>query len=491
MLLGLDVGTSSLKGSLLREDGTVVLQNSVTYGISAPHGTWAEQDPEAWYRAACEVCRAFPRDLLQSVRAVGLSGQMHGIVCLGVHNQVLRPAIIWADRRSKEEVREIEEIYGWDKYCETTRNRPSVGFGAFSLRWLAKHEPEIVEHTRVVLCSKDYLRFRLCGNIGTDFSDASGIGCFEIDSRSWATPLVETLQIPPDVLPEVSNAWGVAGRVGSESHAETGLPAGTPVCFGGADACLQGVGNGITRPGIVASNVGTAGQVAALSETLVYDRDYRTNTFCHVLPDTWTIFGATLSAGRCMTWLEGITNVSVSDMIGLADAIEPGADGLVFLPYINGERTPHFNPSAAGIFWGLTPEHTAAHLARAVMEGVCLSLLDCLTLITEAGVTADTVIAAGGGSRSDVWVQMQADVFGQEVVRTRVSGDASVGAAVVAGFAVGCFTTIDEGSIAVVGEKATTFAPAPIRNERYRELHAQYRETYLANEPLFDRWRKS
>ena len=485
MLLGLDLGTSSLKGCVVRDNGSVVAQASSTYTIDAPVSDWAEQDPEKWFAAAVDVCRQLTMVPEVDVSSVSLSGQLHGVVCLNKEGKCLRPAIIWADRRSAGVLSEIDELYGWDRFCATTKNRPATGFGVITLRWLVRNEPHVLEQTATVLSAKDYLRYRLCGEIGTDFSDASGLACLDMTSRSWSRDLLNSLSIPSNVLPQISMSHEQAGVVSKTASEKTRLKAGTPVFIGGADACMAGIGNGIVTGGVVSSNIGTAGQVAAVSSELVYDSEYRTNTFCHVLEERWIVFGATLSAGLCMQWLSSVLNTPVAQLIAESQGVPPGSDGLIFLPYLNGERTPHFDSDAAGVFWGLTPRHTAPHLARAVMEGVCFSLNDCMQLILDMGITPKRVVAAGGGSRNESWVQMQADVFGIPVGMNSVQADACIGAAIVAGYGCGSFSSIEEGCQAVLGAEGEVLDPVLPVHRRYLEISEIYSDIYRANQPVF------
>ncbi|MCD6334561.1 MAG: xylulokinase [Candidatus Latescibacteria bacterium] len=480
-LIGIDIGTSGTKSVLIDEAGTVRAVAQEETGISTPQPGWAEQDPEAWWRATCRTLKKVlsasgvdPR----TIAGVGLSGQMHGIVLLDKDRRVLRPAIIWADGRSAEQCRSIYERVGWDQLARWTANPVAPGFMAASLLWMSEHEPDVFERTAAVLLPKDYVRWRLTGEMASDVSDAAGTLLFDVAHRRWSGELLKALDLPADLFPKVLESSQIAGTVGRMASGKTGLTVGTPVVAGAGDQAAAAVGNGIIAPGTMLSTIGTGGQLFAPLSGPVYDPQLRTHTFCHALGDRWFMMGAILSAGLSLRWFrDRIAGKSYEELSGMAAQIPPGSEGLIFLPYLIGERTPHMDPNARGVFFGLGLHHTLGHLVRAIMEGVTFALRDALLIFRELGVLADRIVISGGGARSPIWRQIQADVFRTKVVRVHGEERAGIGAAMLAGIGTGVYEDFEDACRKAVRYEACT-VPIAANAARYDRLYDVFHGLY-------------
>ncbi|MEW6359031.1 MAG: xylulokinase [Planctomycetota bacterium] len=481
-LLGIDLGTSSVKAVLINETGMVAAVAQEEYGIDTPYPGWAEQDPETWWRATCAVINEAVRKSSagpDAIKAIGFSGQMHGAVFLDKGGRPLRPAIIWADQRSAEQCRRIYETVGRKKLAELTCNPVAPGFMAASVLWLKENDPKTFAKVKHVLLPKDYVRYRMTGKVASEPSDACSTLLFDTKNRDWSRELVEALDLPMKILPPIIRSWDVAGELVPDAAAELGLPPGTPVTAGGGDQPIAAIANGVIEPGILLATIGTGGQLFAPLAEPRYDPQLRTHTFCHAAPDRWFIMGAMLSAGLSLRWFrdnmaDGVPYAQLSEE---AERIPPGSDGLIFLPYLVGERTPHMDPKATGCFVGLTLRHGRAHMARAIMEGVAFAMRDSLEIFRELGVTYRKAIASGGGARSPLWRQIQADVFGVDLVTVDVAEQAGVGAALLAGVGVGVFKNVAEACRRAVsyGEGASPIeANRALYEEKYRAFRALY-----------------
>ena len=486
MLIGVDIGTSGAKAILMREDGTILSSRREEYGISAPRPGWAEQRPEMWFEKATACLRAVAAERPGEVKGIAFSGQMHGIVLVDAGGTPVRDAIIWADARSGAEVEAITAAIGPDRLCATTLNRVAAGFGLASLVWLRNHEPHSLEQAACMLCPKDYVRFRLGGEMVQEASDASATCCMDVRRGEWAWDILDALRLPAGIFPRIGTAADLAGRLTAEAAELCGLPIGTPLYCGGADNCMAGIGAGLIGEGWLGANIGTGGQVGAVASRPVFDREFRTSTFCHPLPGRWTIFGATLAAGLALRWFRDafFPERSFADLSELAARAEPGAGGLLFLPYLAGERTPWLDPAARGVFWGLSLRHGAAEMCRAVMEGVTFALNQSFELIVGAGVAAERVLAMGGGAASSLWPQIQADMFGLPV-QVAEGGDACVGAAIVAGVGAGTYRDIPQGVVAAVRQNGRIFEPDAGNHLLYQERKEVFRDLYLSTRDLF------
>ncbi|MDF2749770.1 MAG: xylB [Gaiellaceae bacterium] len=452
-LVGLDVGTSGVKALALSRTGEVVARAERGYALSTPRARWAEQDPEDWWRAAEGALAAL------GVRptSIGLSGQMHGLVALDEHDRVLRPAILWNDGRTGAECAEIEERVGLDRLIELTGNRALAGFTAPKLLWLRRHEPEVYARIRQVLLPKDYVRLRLTGERAVDAADASGTLLFDVAQRRWSTDVLDALELPAAWLPPVheSTEIGAAG-----------------------DQAAGALGVGIDRPGPLSIVLGTSGVVFAALAEYRHDREARLHAFCHAVPGTWHAMGVMLSAAGSLRWLrDALGRADYAELLAEAERWEPGTEGLLFQPYLAGERTPHADPDARGAFTGLSLRHDRGALVRAVLEGVAYGLRDSLELLRELGVEAGVGRVSGGGARSALWLTIVASVLGLPLERTEAEEGAAYGAALLGGVAGGTFADAHEAVSACV-RVCDRIDPDPGWQARYEEGYARYRRLY-------------
>lgn len=490
VLLGVDVGTSSTKAVLVGLDGVLLGRAAWEYAVETPRPGWAEQRPETWVAAAVDTMR---RALTEAgipaarVRAIGLSGQMHGTVCLDAHGRVLRPAIIWADQRTAAQVAGVYARVGRERLGAWTANPLATGFMLATWLWLREHEPDVATATAHLLLPKDYVRYRLTGEVGTEPSDASSTSLFDTQNRRWSAPLLDALGLDGDVLLPVSPSAAIAGGLRAEIAAATGLRPGTPVIFGGSDQAMQAVGHGVIAPGVISSTIGTGGQLFAPLRRPAYDPELRLHCFCHVLPDVWHLEAAMLSAGLSLKWLRDNV-LPGSTYQALADAamtVPPGAEGLFFQPYLAGERTPHMDPRARGSFVGLTLRHGRAHLARAVMEGVVFGMRQGLDVMLGLGVDAGRIVASGGATQHPLWLQLQADIFNRPLFRTQTVEAAAVGAALLAGVGVGAYADVGDAIAQAVRWSDAVVTPRSENVARYAALYETFVGLYPALAPTF------
>lgn len=487
LVLGIDSSTTATKAVLVDEDGLVVAAGSAQYPFQSPRPLWAEQSPEIWWEAAVTaVSSALDKVGGEPVAAVGLTGQMHGLVVLGSEGEVLAPAILWNDQRSGEECDLIRRQIGRDRLVRITGNDAATGFTISKLVWTKRHRPEVWAAIRWVCLPKDYLRYRLTGSFATDKADGSGTVLFDLANRDWSQEIVEELGIDPRWLPESFEGQEVTGLVTSEAAALTGLTTGTPVVAGGGDQAAGAVGVGAVNAGAWAVSLGTSGVVFAATETPVIEPLGRAHAFCHAVPERWHVMGVMLSAAGSLRWYRDTLapGMSFDEVDREAASVPAGAGGLVFLPYLTGERTPHSDPLARGAWVGLTVRHSRGHLARSVLEGVAFGLADCRDLMSDAGVgDPQAVRVTGGGSASPLWRQIVADVLEAEVSTVNTTEGAAFGAAMLA--AVGAGWAGGAGELAdrwvKVGEPVI---PGPAV-EIYRAHRLRFRELYPALAPTF------
>ncbi len=488
--LGLDLGTSSLKTVVIDGAGQVLALAAEDYGIDTPRPGWAEQDPEEWVRAAFTCTR---HALGQAgvapdhVAAIGLSGQMHGTVCLGRDGLPLRPAILWADQRSSAQVAQVYETVGREQYAAWIRNPLAAGFQLATWLWLRQHEPAIAHAATHLLLPKDYLRYRLTGAIGTEPSDACATGQFDPARGQWSEPLLAALGLDPRLLPPLAVSQDIAGGLAPAAAAEMGLRPGIPVVYGGGDQPCQAVGNGVIEPGQVSCTIGTGGQLLAPLLAPTFDPDLRLHLYCHATPDLWYSMGAILAAGLALRWLRDsiFPGESYQTLADRGAVVPAGAEGLLFLPYLAGERTPHMDPRGTGVFCGLTLRHTRDHLTRAVMEGVVFALRQALELMVACGAQADRILASGGGTRHALWLQLQADIFGRPIYRSRMVEAAATGAALLAGVGAGHWPDVHSACSQVVAWAGEVIEPNVDAARRYDEAFARYCQLYPALRPVF------
>jgi xylulokinase len=481
--LGIDIGTGGSRAVLIDEQGR--LRASFT----SPHEDmrmerplWAEQDPDNWWEAAQKAISGVLKDggaRGSDVRGVGLSGQMHGLVILDSDNKVIRPSLIWCDQRSQPQVDAINRIAGKDFVLKSIANPMLTGFTLPKLLWVRDHEPRNFERVRKMLLPKDYVRFRLTGEFASEVSDASGTALFDVVNRRWSHELADRLQIDRAILPEMYESSDVTGRITAAGAKITGLEPGTPVVGGGGDQAASAVGNGIVEPGIVSCTLGTSGVVFAHMEQPAYDPAGRVHTFCHAVKGKWHVMGVTQAAGLSLQWFRNqlAPGMDYDALTAEAAQAPAGSQGLFWLPYLMGERTPHLDSGARGGWIGLTARHTRADLIRAVIEGVSFSQKDCLDIIEEMGVQLTSVRASGGGAKSGFWRQMLADVFDKRVVTLETQEGSAYGAAVLATVGTGAYASVPEACARMIRE-VDSCQPRRAEVSVYSRAHRIYRSLY-------------
>ncbi len=490
LVAGIDVSTTATKTILIDESGSVRGVGVSTYDFEIPQPLWTEQDPILWWDATVAATRqALANGGVDAadVAAVGLTGQMHGSVLLDSQGEVVRPAILWNDQRTGAECDEIRRRVGLERLIQITGNDALTGFTAPKLLWVARHEPENWEQVRHVLLPKDYVRYRLTGDYAVDVAGGSGTILFDLRRRTWSGEVLDALGIERSVLPDPFEGPAITGHLSELAAAGTGLETGTPVVGGGGDQSANAVGVGAVIPGVVALSLGTSGVVFATTEGPTIEPQGRVHSFCHAVPDRWHMMGVMLSAAGSLRWLRDTTapDRPFEDLVADAARVPPGSDGLLFLPYLTGERTPHPDPKARGAFVGLTVGHDMPHLTRAVLEGVAFGLRDGLDLMIQAGIEAPHQIrASGGGTKSPLWRQILADVLEAEIATVATEEGAAYGAGLLAAVGAGWFRSVEEACSQLV-----TVEPVAQPGESvgiYHQAHAHYRGLYPALRPTFD-----
>jgi xylulokinase len=491
LFLGIDVSTTGAKALLIDPEGRVVATASTPLTLQTPKPLWSEQDPHEWWKGTAASVRKALADAGASgeeVAAVGLTGQMHGLVLLDADRKVLRPAILWNDQRTGAECEEIERRVGRAELIREVGNVALTGFTAPKILWVRNHEPEVYAKAKLVLLPKDYVRLRLTGEAAMDKADGSGTILFELKARTWSKKALDRLEIPAAWLPPTFEGPETTGGVSADAAAETGLRAGTPVVAGGGDQAAGAVGAGAVRPGVVSLTLGTSGVVFATTDAPLVEPEGRLHAFCHAVPGRWHFMGVTLSAAGSLQWYHDTLtpNESFADIVAEAEGAPPGSDGLLFLPYLSGERTPYPDPHARGSFVGLTLRHTRAYLTRAVLEGVAFSMKDCFGLLQGAGLgSVNEVRIAGGGAKGALWRRIVASVLGLPMVTVNSTEGAAYGAALLAGTGVGAWPTVEaacDATISVTGRDE----PVPEWAGAYSALFPRYRELYGALKPTYD-----
>lgn len=489
-LLGIDVSTTGAKALLVDENGRVAAGAVSGYPLLTPRPLWSEQDPAAWWQS---VCRSIRQALAEAgieggdVSGVGLTGQMHGLVLLDKRGRVLRPAILWNDQRTGPQCEWLTQTVGLQRLLEWTGNPALPGFTAPKLLWVREHEPEIYARVGQILLPKDYIRYKLTGLYATDMAGASGTLLFNVKARRWSDEMLKVMGVPAEWLPPCHEGTQVTGTIGEAAARATGLEAGVPVVGGGGDQAAQAVGVGAVSPGIVALTLGTSGVVFAPTGEPFIEPEGRLHSFCHAVPGRWHLMGVMLSAAGALRWYHDALSPksSYEELLAPAADTPPGAEGLLFLPYLTGERTPYPDPMARGAFIGLTVRHTMAHLTRAVLEGVAFGLRDNLELLRAAGLEPITQVrVSGGGAKSPLWRQILADVLDCELVTVNTTEGAAYGAALLAGVGVGLWPDAETACAAAV--KVTEhIRPDPQRVASYRQIYAMYHDLYTTLRPTF------
>jgi len=494
--LGLDVGTGGTRAVLINEIGRVVASATEDHEpFASPSIGWAEQKPEDWWRASRIAIRTALKN--SDVRAgqiccVGFSGQMHGAVMLDSAGEVVRPALIWCDVRTERQCPELKQRIGADRIIQLTCNPALANFTLTKLLWVREHEPENWSRVRSVMLPKDYVRFRLTAERATDVADASGTLMLDVAHRRWSDEIVQALGIDPSILPALHESPDICGKVSHAGATATGLAEGTPVVAGAGDQAAGATGMGIVRPGAVSATIGTSGVVFAATDHPALDAKGRLHTFCHAVPGRWHVMGVTQAAGLSLRWFrdnfrcaQATNGTDPYDQLTAEAAKAPaGADGLLWAPYLMGERTPHLDSNARAALVGLTASHTRAHVVRAIMEGVAFSLQDSFTLFQEMNVPVKTIRLGGGGARSGLWRQIQADVYRHELEIVEAEEGAAYGAAILAGVGAQIWPSVEAACDAIVKVKDKVH-PDPASAAQMTASYAAYRRLYPALKQIF------
>jgi xylulokinase len=491
-LLGIDVGTTGAKALLIDAAGRVVASATKEYPLHTPRPGWAEQDPADWWRGTVDAIRDVLKQAgasKENVRGLGLSGQQHGSVFLDKDHNVLREALLWCDQRTAAQCAWIHDTIGFDKVVEETLNPVLTGFQAPKIVWLRDNEPDLYARLRMILLPKDYIRFLLSGDFSTEVSDAAGTSLLNVGKRQWSDVMLGGLGLTRDMLPKVYESPVASTRISQSAAEATGLWAGMPIAGGGGDNACAAVGNGVIEEGIVQVSVGTSGTVFSPMKEPKLDPKLRVHTFCHAVPGQWHAMGVVLSAGGSLRWFRdalcseekaeaAARGVDPYEIITAKASTAPiGAEGLVFLPYLTGERTPHADPHARGVFMGLGLRHDKSHMARSVMEGICYALRDSLEILREMKLPITEIRNTGGGARSPFWRQMQSDVFRAPLVGMAIDEGAAFGAAVLGGVAASVWPDVPAACAAAVRTKEPV-SPHRQASAIYNKYYPIYRALY-------------
>jgi len=491
-LMGVDLGTSSVKACIADRVGTVVSIGGSIYSFDSPKYGYAEQNLWDWWSATktaiAKALKKLDASQIANIRCIGLSGQMHGLVCIDRNGKQIRPAILHCDQRTQQEIHDIYDIVSKEELGNITLNQLSTGFLLPSLMWVKKNEPKNYAAIWKVMLPKDFIRFEMTGEIGTEYSDASGTLAFDVVKQEWAFDVIQRLGLRKDIFPPCSPSAAIAGGLRREVANELGLREGIPVVFGGADQPMQALGNGVIEPGMATSTIGTSGQIFVVQSQPVLNKSFNTNLFCNALPESWYSMGAIMSAGIALKWLTSkiIHNTDLNELDGKAADIAPGSEGVIFLPYLMGERTPHLDPNAKGMFFGLSIKHDYRHLIRAVMEGICFALKDCLVTLEQSGeIGHKEIIASGGGANSQLWKQIQADVYNREIRTTKATENACLGAIELGGIGTGIFANAQEACRYMVQYDDRIIEPNPRNVSVYEETYEKFKALYVNNKDMF------
>lgn len=488
--VGIDLGTSSVRAVAVDPEGRTLADGQCEYDIQKPRLNRAEQDMEQLWQATVQAIRKMldgRRDIREGIRGIGFSGQMHGLVMTDVRGEPIGNAIIWADQRSGDQIKGIYERVDREKVNSVFCNRLSTGFMLPSLMWVREHEPEKYEKIHKIMCPKDYIRYRICGEWGTDASDGSGTGMWDTKKRTWAYDMLRVLEVSSEILVDSHEAYEKAGEVTRECSELTGIRKGTFVAYGGGDSLMMELGNGMIKSGLMASTIGTACHLTCALEEPLYDPMLRTNTWCHGSEELWSIMGAHLSGGVALKWLKNniLGEESFDAMTVQAERVPVGSEGLLFLPYLNGERTPHNDPDAKAVYLGMTLRHQKEHLIRSTMEGIVYSMKESYAIFRSLGITGNRIIAAGGGARSRLFRQIQADMYDCPIYTNQGKEQASIGAAMTAAVGSGYFRDYPEACGAMVHLNREVTEPVKENVRIYEEEFQRFKEIYAANKNLF------
>ncbi|MBE5969443.1 MAG: xylulokinase [Lachnospiraceae bacterium] len=447
-LIGIDVGTSSTKAILIDENGKVMLTESEKYPMYQPHNGWAEQKPEDWKKAAFTVIKRLVKNSkLKSsdIKAIGLTGQMHGLVMLDEKGSVLMPSIIWCDQRTEKEVDEMLDVFPKKKWINITANPPLTGWTLAKILWVRNNRPEIYEKCRHILLPKDYIRYELTGVFATDVSDASGMQLMDIRRRDWSDEILNRFKIDEKMLGKMHESFEVTGSLKADIAKELGLSKDTLVVAGAGDNAAAAVGLGVVKKNRGFISIGTSGVVFVHTDNPIVDMGGRVHTCCHAVPGAWHVMGVTQAAGQSLKWLrKEIISLGDYDLMNeYVEEIPVGADKLIYLPYLMGERTPHLDPNLRGVFFGLSGIHSKKHMLRAAMEGVAYSFRDCKEVLSQMGINTDEMLICGGGAKNNIWCEIVADNYKSILKKPESEEGPAMGAAILAGVGSGVFESLE------------------------------------------------
>jgi len=493
-LIGTDIGTSGTKTVLFDEMGNTIASSTYEYEMYQPQNGWAEQNPNDWWEA---VYKSINDVITKSgvhnseIKGVGLSGQMHGAVLIDKNGEVLRDAIIWCDQRTQVECDEMTDAIGEENIIKITANPALTGFTASKILWIRKHQPQLYDKAYKILLPKDYIRYKLTGEFATDVSDASGMQLMNIKERQWSDEVLNKLQIDKSLLATMYESCEPTGQITKQAAKLTRLKEGTIVAGGAGDQAAGAVGNGIVRSGVVSSTIGTSGVVFAHSDTMEIDMEGRVHTFCHAIPNAWHVMGVTKGAGLSLKWFrdnfcyeeieqgkkEGIDPYIIMDE--MAKKVPIGSDGLLYLPYLMGERTPHLDPDARGVFFGLSASHKKANLIRAILEGVVFGMNDGLNIMKKMGISTKEVRASGGGGQSDLWRQIQADIFNSDITTINSKEGGALGVAILAGVASGIYPDVVTACDNIIKVTSTQKVNED-NSKKYAKSYELYKKLYVS-----------
>ncbi|MFZ3106144.1 MAG: xylulokinase, partial [Candidatus Hydromicrobium sp.] len=488
----LDVGTTSTRTVIIDENSKLIASSTSNYKLITPKLGWAEQIPDDWWIASIKTIKDVIKKSnvsAENIACIGLSGQMHGSVFLDSSGNVIRPAILWCDQRTFKQCETIYKIFGYDGFIKLSYNRALPGFTAPKILWLKENEPENYKKVSKILLPKDYIRYKLSNTYATEVSDASGTILMDIPSRNWSNEILNGLHIKRSLLPEVFESDIISSKVSKEASNLTGLIEGTPIVGGGSDNAAGAISSGIIRSGLISDSIGTSGVVFAHMDSPLYDSQGRVHSFCHAVPGKWHLTGVTLSAAGSLRWyfdefgpskeiIKNFPDIKGYDLLDKqAERVSAGSDGLIFLPYLSGERTPYADPDARGVFFGISYLHGPDHFVRSIMEGVAFSQLDCLTLMRDLNINSDKIILFGGGAKSSTWRQIIADILNSKVVTLNVEEGSAFGAAIIAGAGCGIYPNIKEGVDKIINEDKEN-NPIAENVEKYKKLYVIYKLLY-------------
>ena len=479
--IGIDVGTSATKSVLFDETGKIIFSNSSEYELIQLHNGWAQQRPNDWKNAAVETLKSIVQKVsVDEIKGIGVTGQMHGLVVLDENDNVLYDSIIWCDQRTEKEVNQVIDTIGNERYIDLTLNAPNTSFTLSKLLWLKNNESEIFSKIRKVLLPKDYINFCLTGNFSTDVSDASGTGCFDVKGRCWSEGILNAFDIDKELLPQVYESSQVVGNITEDIAIKTGLSTNTIVVAGAGDQAAAAVGNGVIKPGCTSISLGTSGVVFTAVDKPVYDKIGRSHTFCHAVENMWHVMGVTQGCGLSVNWFRKnfAQEYSYAELDENAKGIT--SDGIIYLPYLMGERTPHLDPNCRGSFTGFSVNHNRFNFYRAVLEGICFSLKDCCEVICESGVDLNMVKVGGGGAKSKLWLQILADITMNNLYSSQCVESGALGVAILASVGSGYYNSVTEASKKMIVCDLTMTAFNSDKLDYYNSIYKTYKNLYCA-----------